>query len=417
MIISEMNTTPQRKPKVIIVGGGFGGIRAARQLSRHGELELTLISASDSFAYYPQLYHAATGGVRSESSIPLSELLSGQPVAIVNDTVTQLNADAHTVTGASGQAYTYDYLILGLGSVTNYFGIQGLKEFSYDIKSITGAERFKKHLHDQLLNQATDLNYVVVGGGPTGVELAASLGGYLRRITRLHGIAHPKYGIELIEAAPRVLPRSPESFSARTQRRLEELGIKVMTNTAVQAETADALQLKGQSLTTRTVVWTAGVSTAPFYKDNAAQFTLAKNGKVEVNEHLEARPGIYVIGDNAATQYSGMAQTAIYDADFAARDLVAALHNRPRAAYQPKQPISVIPVGDNWAGVQWGKVLMYGFIGGILRRLADLVAYADLESWPQAVRVWLKDFGHEDNCKICQPAAASAEPPASTPAS
>jgi NADH dehydrogenase len=415
MIISEMNTTSQRKPKVIIVGGGFGGVRAARRLSRHGELDVTLISAGDSFAYYPQLYHAATGGVRSESSIPLAELLGGQPVAIINDTVTQLNADARVITGASGKTYPYDHLILALGSVTNYFGIQGLKEFSYDIKSITGAERFKKHLHDELLDKVADINYVVIGGGPTGVELAAGLVGYMRRITRLHGLAHPAYNIELIEAAPRILPRSPEAFSARTQRRLEQLGIKVMTGTAVQGETADALQLKGQSLTTRTVVWTAGVSTAPFYKANAALFVLAKNGKVEVNEHLEGRPGVYVIGDNAATQYSGMAQTAIYDADFVAGDLLAVVHNRPRTAYRPKPPISVIPVGDNWAGVQWGNVLMYGLIGGILRRLADLVAYADLESWPRAVRVWLKDFGHEDNCNICQP-GAPAEPPTSAPA-
>lgn len=397
-------TTAQSKPQVLIVGGGFGGLRAARQLSGHHELNVTLISADDHFAYYPQLYHAATGGPRSESSIPLSELTGGWGVQVVHDTVTTLDPATQSLSTASGQTYPYDYLILALGSVTNYFGIQGLKEFSHDIKSITGAERFKRHLHQQLLeDQKPDPNYVVVGGGPTGVELAAALGSYLRRITRLHGLKNPIYQIQLVEAAPRLLPRSPEAMSARVQAQLESLGIKVLTGTTVKAETAGALQLEGQAITTETVVWTAGVSTNTFYKNNAAHFTLAKNGKVEVDEHLEARPHIYVIGDNAATQYSGMAQTALFDADFATRDILNVMHGRPRSAYKPKQPISVIPVGENWAAVQWGQTLMYGFIGSILRHLADLVAYADLESWPKAIRVWLDDFRREDQCAVCSP--------------
>jgi NADH:ubiquinone reductase (H+-translocating) len=399
------------KSRVVIVGGGFGGVRAARKLAGHGGLDITLISADDHFAYYPQLYHAATGGSRTESYIPLAGLVDGRAVTIVKDTVTKLDPEAKTLTGAGGQTYPYDYLILGLGSVTNYFGVQGLKEFSYDIKSITGAERFKRHLHQQLVDEhKTDLNYVVVGGGPTGVELAAALGAYLRRITRLHGLEKPQYHIDLVEAAPRLLPRSPESMSARVQAQLERLGVTVLTNATVMAETADALQLRGQSIASHTVVWTAGVSPAPFYKDNAAAFNLAKNGKVVVSPQLEARTGVYVIGDNAATQYSGMAQTAIYDADFVARDILAVLHGQARATYAPKQPISVIPVGEGWAAVQWGNTLMYGFIGGVLRHLADLVAYADLESWPKAARVWVQDLRRQDECRICGPHQSAENP-------
>jgi NADH dehydrogenase len=399
-----MNTIPQRKPHVVIVGGGFGGIRAARQLARHHDIEITLISAEDSFSYYPQLYHAATGGARSESYIPLAQILGGTGVTIVKDTVTTLAPDAKSLTGVSGQTYAYDYLILALGSITNYFGVQGLKEFSYDIKSISGAERFKHHLHQQLVDERrTDVNYVVVGGGPTGVELAAALGAYLRRITRLHKLPDPHYQIDLIEAAPRLLPRSPESLSARVHKQLERLGIKVMTGATVKGETADALQLEGQSIASKTVVWTAGVAPASFYKDNAAAFNLAKNGKVVVSPQLEARTGVYVIGDNAVTQYSGMAQTAVYDADFVAKDIMAVIHGRARATYVPKMPISVIPVGEKWSAVQWGNTLLYGLIGAILRRFADLIAFADLEAWPKAVRVWLTDLRREDNCAICDP--------------
>jgi NADH dehydrogenase len=325
---------------------------------------------------------------------------------LVHDTAVTLDPDHSAVVTASGTQYPYDELVLALGSVTNYFGIQGLEEFSYNIKSITGAERFKQHLHRQLVeDKKTDLNYVVVGGGPTGVELAGALGDYLRRITKLHGLDHPQYHIDLVEAAPRLLPRSPEDVSARVQKQLESLGVTVMTAQTVQAETADALQLGGQSLATKTVVWTAGVSNNPFFKSNAALFTLAKNGKVEVDEHLQGRPHTYVIGDNAATQYTGLAQTALFDADFATADILRVHHNHPRRAYKPKAPISVIPAGDHWAVAVWGSVKLYGLPGFVLRSLADLVGYADIESWPKAVMLWLQDSRREDDCPICQPQA------------
>ncbi|MDB5178620.1 MAG: hypothetical protein JWN01_563 [Patescibacteria group bacterium] len=399
-----MTPNSQRKAHVLVIGGGFGGIRAAQKLARQRGVSVTLISAEDSFAYYPQLYHAATGGVHTESAISLTELLGGRGIEVVRDTITALDPEARTVTGAGGEAYHYDELILALGSVTNYFGIDGLEKFAYNIKSIDGAERFKQHLHKQLVeDHQADPNYVVVGGGPTGVELAAALGQYLRRIIKLHGLAKPNFQIELIEAAPRLLPRSPESMSARVQRRLESLGVKVMTGATVQAETAGALQVNGRPINTHTVVWTAGVANNPFFKANAAHFKLAKNGKAEVDNHLQSQPHIYVIGDNAATPYTGMAQTALNDADYVAADIVRALHGHDRPAYHPAAPISVIPVGENWAAAEWGRVLLYGYIGYVLRRFADLIGYADVESWPRAFKIWIQDTRREDNCLICEP--------------
>jgi NADH dehydrogenase len=398
-----MNAATQYKTHILIIGGGFAGVRAARRLALHGEFQVTLISADDSFAYYPQLYHSATGGSRSESAIPLRELL-GPGVHVLRDTAVAIDPTSQTVTGASGRAYRYDEVILALGSVTNYFGISGLEEFSYNIKSITGAGAFKRHLHKELIeDRRPDPNYVVVGGGPTGVELAAALGQYLRRIVRLHGLTKPSYRIRLVEAAPRLLPRSPEAVSIRVHRRLEALGVEVLTGAAVQAETADTLQINGEPITTHTVVWTAGVSNNPFFKANSAHFTFTKNGKVEVDEHLQARPHVYVLGDNAATPYSGMAQTALHDADYAAADILRGLHQRRRPAYRPKAPVSVIPVGAGWAAVQWGPVRFYGYAGFIIRRCADLIGYADVESWPKAIRLWLQDARREDDCMVCSP--------------
>jgi NADH dehydrogenase len=394
-----------KKRKILVVGGGFAGVRAARSLAHQPDFEVTLVSADTSFSYFPQLYHAATGGARSESALPIEDLMGSLPVRLVHDSVTGIDPSKRVVTSAAA-AYSYDDLILALGSVTNYFGIQGLAEFSYDIKTITGAERFKQHLHRELIEERKpDVNYVVVGGGPTGVELAGALGEYLRYITSKHGLKHPKYRIDLVEAAPRLLPRSHEAVSARVERRLKDLGVTVMTGQTVKAETASALKLGGQTLKTKTVVWTAGVANNPFFEANAKQFRFAKNHKVEVNPRLQTHPHVYVIGDNAATPYSGMAQTAVYDANYAVADIVRSFHGDHRRVYVPKPAISVIPVGSNWASVEWDGLRLYGWPGWVLRRLADLVGYADVESWPQALGVWLKDTRREDNCPICEKAS------------
>ena len=411
MITTDMEASPKPKSKILIIGGGFGGIRSALKLSRTADYEVTLISNLSTFAYYPQFYHSATGGSRSESAIPLSDILGRTKVKLVKDVIVGISPDDHIVTSIDGQTtYSYDELIMALGSVTNYFGIKGLKDFSYDIKSIESAERFKLHLHEQLLSEhIPDLNYVVVGGGPTGIELAGSLGQYLTRITKLHKLEPRGFQIELVEAAPRLLPRSPEAMSRKVQRQLEAQGVKVITNTGVKAETAEALEMAGQSIATRTVVWTAGTSTNPFYYANGAYFQLAKNGKVMVSDHLEARDHVYVIGDNASTPYAGMAQTALHDADFVASDIMRTHRGQPRPIYGAKLPASVIPVGQHWAAAEWRGLRFYGFIGYIFRRAADLNGYAYIESWPQAIKVWLQESRHEDDCSICASPHASAE--------
>lgn len=388
---------------VLIVGGGFAGVRAAKLLAGNSTVHVTLLSDRDYFAYYPQLYHAATGGTRAEAALPLAELFAGTDGEVVIDAMTAIDAAKHEVTTGSGKILNYDYAILALGNVTNYFGIGGMEEYSYNIKTLAGAEKFKQHLHDELTDEKKiDANYVVVGAGPTGVELAASLGGYLKLIAAKHKVSVLNLKIDLVEAAPRILPRSTEAVSSKVLQRLLGLGVNVMTGATVEGETAAQLQLKGQTLDTQTVVWTAGVANNPFYKSHADIFKLAKNSKVVVDEHLQALPDVYVVGDNADTLYSGMAQTAINDANFVASDISRQVSGRPRTAYKPAKPISVIPVGVGWAAVEWGNIKIYGRVGWWLRRMADLIGYHDIESWPKAIRVWLREPERQDNCPVCQ---------------
>lgn len=389
--------------RIVIAGGGFAGVRLARRLANRPDLAVTLLSDRDTFAYYPQLYHAATGGSRSESAIPLGDLLAGTSVELELDAITGFDAKAKTVTTTTKKSIPYTYLALGLGNVTNYFGIKGLDEYAYTIKTIEGAERFKQHLHTELIEKKKpEAHYVIVGAGPTGVELAAALGPYIRRIAGLHGLPHPKYRIDLIEAAPKVLPRSANALSAAVQRRLERLGVNVMTGAVVQGETAKSLKLKGQTIPTATVVWTAGVANNPFYTSHADQFKLAKGNRVQVDAYLQAANHVYVMGDNASTPFTGLAQTAINDADFVAADIGRRLDHKLRRAYKAKRPVAVTPVGKGWAAVEWGKLYFGGYGGWLLRRTADLIAYHDIERWPAAINQWLQEPVRQDDCPVCR---------------
>jgi len=287
-----------KKKKVLILGGGFGGIKIALELAGHPAYGTTLVSDQDNFRYYPQLYHAATGGSRYASEILLQEIFAGKDVRIIKDKVRKLNRQDKTVEGESGKKYNFDILVVALGVVTNFFGIRGLAENSYGIKTLDEARRFRKHLHELMADKGQpDLNYVVIGGGATGVELAGALPAYLRYIMKNHGVNYKPLHIDLVEAESRVLPRMPKSYSQAAQKRLRRLGITLHLGQKVEAETADALRVSSdakigapttsvgadRSIKSHTVVWTAGVTNHLFFKDN--EFHLTSQGKAIVDQY------------------------------------------------------------------------------------------------------------------------------------
>lgn len=391
----------ESKTHVLIVGGGFGGVKVALELAGCERFAVTLLSDRDAFHYYPTLYHTATGGPREQSTIPLASLFEGKPVKMVIGKADKLDRKKKTITTDDGKALHFDRLVLALGSVPNYFGIKGIEEYSFSISTPDNARKFKNHLHKQLEDSHNpDLNYVIVGGGPTGIELAGALGGYLGEIMEAHAVHHRKIHIDLVEAAPALVPRMPKRMSKAIAKRLRQLGVKLYLNSIVQGETADTLTVNGKDIQSHTVVWTAGVTNSPFFKQN--NFNLNERGKVIVNDYLEAEDNIYVIGDNAATQFSGMAQTALHNATFLAANLEKQITGRLMDRYSPKEPIYVIPAGDRWAAVLWGKKQIYGLSGWILRLLADLVGFKDYAPWWKAGKQWLTEFDSEEDCPTCK---------------
>lgn len=388
------------KYKVVVVGGGFGGTKAALNLARNPAFDVTLVYDHPDFRYYPTLFETATGKKRSVSSIPLTEIFSRLPINLVHDSLVDIDRAKHEISTQSGKDIAYDALILALGVQTNYFNIKGLKEFSYGIKTIDDAEKFKQHLHQQItVEKRPDLNYVIVGGGPTGIELAGMLPSYVEQILQHHHLTNSQAHIDLVEAAPRLLPRSPKVMSRKVTKHIRKLGVKLYLNTAVQAETADALMVNNKPIRSHTVVWTAGMANHPFFA--AHEFQLSSKGRVRVDQFLQAEPGIYVIGDNADTPYSGMAQTAIYDGSFVAENIERISQNKEPKPYRAKKPVYVYAAGPGWSAVEWGRFTVYGSIGAALRKLSDLIGFHDYEPWKLATKRLMDEYEDEESCPVC----------------
>lgn len=387
---------------IVIVGGGFAGLKAALELSSQPRVHVTLVSDRPDFIYYPTLYRTATGGTDEQSAIPLIDLLADTNVTLRIDSLATVDKAQKIITMQSRQKLAYDQLVLALGVTTNYFGIPGLKENSYGIKSVEEAERLKRHLHALLLAEnQPDTNYIVVGGGPTGIELAGALSWYLRDIIKKHGIKRRVPHIDLVEAAPSLMPRLPKQVGKSIAKRLRKLDVKILLNSKVEGASADELTVNGKPLRSHTIIWTAGVANNPFFAAN--DFALSPRGKVLVDEFLRAEGSkdIFVLGDNAETPFSGMAQTALYDAEFYVHNVRFTSEGRPKLAYRPKEPIYVTPVGPRWASVEWSRWYFDGKLGWLLRNSADVGAFLELQTPLDAAEQFTTVFDREDLCPVC----------------
>lgn len=384
---------------MLIVGGGFGGVRTALKLAKNPANQITLISDRDEFQYYPSLYSSATGHSHMESWTPLGEIFAAYPnVHVYIDKINHISATDKSVRGESGTVYHYEKLVMAIGVVTTYFGIPGLETFTYGIKSENEIKKLKQRLFIDIAEKSKlDRNYIVIGAGPTGTELSAALGTYIRRLCKHYGVKEHGVKIHLIEAAPRVLPRSAEAASRVVEHRLRKLGVNVQTGKKVEGASATELMVSGQPIESHTIIWTSGVANNPLFSQFPKIFTLDKRGKVVVDEYMQARKDIYVIGDNASMPWSGLAQIAIRDADAVAANLIRECSGKKPKKYRQITPVTAVPVGANWAVVEWKFLRVYGFVGGLIRRAADLIGYADVMPVRTAFGAWRAAHVYEDD--------------------
>jgi len=310
-------TPSDPRPHVVIVGGGFGGLWATRALAG-SDVRITLIDRRNHHLFQPLLYQVATAGLSSpDIAAPLRHILRNQRnVEVRLGEVVGLDMQAGTVSLAEGDALSYDYLLLASGATHAYFGHEEWSADAPGLKTLDDALAIRRRLllaferaeacEDPAQRDAW-LNFAVVGGGPTGVELAGTLAEIARHtLNREFRNIDPSHArVRLIEAGPRVLASFPESLSEKARRQLEKLGVEVVTGTPVNAIDANGYTLGETFVPSRTVLWAAGVAASPL----GALLGVPRDraGRVPVESDLSApgHPEIFIAGDLASVQQGG----------------------------------------------------------------------------------------------------------------
>ena len=370
-----------RRPRMVIVGGGFAGLHAAKGLARL-PVDVTVVDRRNHHTFQPLLYQVALA-VLSPADIaqPIRAILRRQRnTQVLMDEVVGIDAAARRVALASGAQLPYDYLVLATGVTHSYFGHDDWARFAPGLKTIEDATEIRRRVllafelaERQMVEHGwhPPLNFVVIGGGATGVELAGAISDIAQLYMR-HDFRHidpAKARVLLLEGSPRVLGAYPEDLSAKAEAALDRLGVEVHTNTHVTGVGPGWVEMAGKRIDAVVTLWAAGVEASPLGRLLGAP--LDRRGSVLVDDRLNppGLPEVFVLGDLAhyeqdGRQVPGVAQPAMQMGDHIARMLAADLAGWPRPAfhYFDKGDMATIGRMDAVAKVEWPfKAHMSGF--------------------------------------------------------
>jgi NADH dehydrogenase len=368
------------RPHVAIVGGGFAGLWAARAMARD-DVRITLVDRGNHHLFQPLLYQVATAGLMApDIAAPLRHILRRQANAtVLMGTVVAIDAGARRVRLEDGGTLDYDALLLASGATHAYFGHDEWAPHAPGLKTLDDALHIRRRIlsaferaeavADPEARRAL-LTFAIVGGGPTGVELAGTLAEIARHTlaSEFRRIDPRSARVLLLEAGPRVLSTFPEALSARAQRHLERLGVEVRTGGAVEAIDAEGLQCAGERIEARTVLWAAGVAASPLGRMLGAP--LDRAGRVQVAPDLSVlgRPGVFVAGDLAALTREdgrpvpGVAPAAKQMGRHAATAIRAHFAGRPVIPFRYRDYGNLATIGRMAAVVDLGRLRLSGVL-------------------------------------------------------
>jgi NADH dehydrogenase len=381
----DYKQSPPRRPRVVIVGGGFAGLHAATGLT-HLPVDVTLVDRRNHHLFQPLLYQVALA-VLSPADIaqPIRSILRHQNnTEVLMDEVVGIDIAARQVTLASGARLPYDYLVLATGATHSYFGHDEWEPLAPGLKTIEDATEIRRRVllafelaERQMLEQGwhPPLNFVVIGAGPTGVELAGAISDITQLYLR-HDFRHidpTKSRVMLLDSGPRVLAAYPPDLSAKAEAELQRLGVEVHTQTQVTGVGPGWVEAQGQRIESVVTLWAAGVLASPLGKQLGAppQVNFDRRGCVLVDDRLNppALPEVFVLGDLAhfeqdGQQIPGVAQPAMQMGDHVSKIIAADLAGRPRPPFRyfDKGDMATIGRMAAVADVKWPfKAHMSGF--------------------------------------------------------
>ena len=361
-------------PRVVILGGGFGGLYAAKAL-KHAPAQITIVDRRNFHLFQPLLYQVATAALNpSDIAYPIRSIVARQKNAhVILGEATAVDLERKVVKLVDGQV-AYDYLIIATGATHSYFKHPEWARDAPGLKSIEDALEIRRRvlLAFEAAERETDpdkqkawLTFVIVGGGPTGVELAGALSEIARQtmIRDFRRINSSSARVILIEGTDRVLPVYPADLSRKAENQLRDLGVEVITKGFVTAVDDHSVHVGEMKIDTRTVLWAAGVQGSPLARTLGAP--LDRAGRVLVNPDLTLpnHPEVFVIGDLAAVdQVPGVAPAAIQEGQHVARNIERALGGQPLRPFHYWDKGSLATIGRARGVADLGRIHMSGFL-------------------------------------------------------
>jgi NADH dehydrogenase len=355
--------------RVVIVGAGFGGLTTAQKLSKNKDLSVTVIDKHPYQLFSPLLYQVATGGLPEDDiAYPVRAAIPG--VTFRRGEVTKVSPNTKTITLADQATIEYDQLVLATGSTGTTYGVVGVQEHALQMKSIMEARLIKK----QLLGMYEEveaghkpkeaLKVVVIGAGPTGVEISGAVAELQRSMKHEFPSLYNLASVTLVEAGPRVLPMFHEKSSKHAQSELEEIGVIVKTNSAVDRMYETDVHLKnGEILSGGTFIWAAGVAA---YSTWTSLGEVDRSNRIKIDENLQTSTGIFVIGDGAHLQFKGnplpmVAPVALQMGRHVAKQIINIKNNKPLTPFKYIDKGQMATIGRRRAVVEMpGGLRLHG---------------------------------------------------------
>jgi len=419
-----------RRKRIVIVGGGFAGIAAARALKRC-DADVTLIDRRNHTIFQPLLYQVATAVLApSEIAAPIRQLaLKQKNLNVILGEVTGLDLETRWVDascpGIGIRKFPFDYLLVATGTRPSYYGHDEFAEYAPGLKSLSDAETIRTKILSayELADETDDENervrqmtFVLVGAGATGVELAASIA-HLATVTlrgQFRRIDPAKTSIFLVEGGKRILPTFAESLANKAARWLEKLGIKILTGVKVEKVDANGVVANGTRIPSATVLWTAGVAPSPLVKLLGAKSDRAGRISVGPSMNVPGIPNVFVVGDASSVVHDGRPVPGVAQAAIQQGRYVGRLIARELRGHQPKRPFryfdkgNMAVVGKNFAILESGRLRMSGIITWFVWAVLHVMSLPQAENkWRVRIQwIWSYFTGQRSSRLIPEPPRA-----------
>jgi NADH dehydrogenase len=397
----------EHQPKVVIIGGGFGGLYAARSLAGK-PLHVTLVDKKNHHTFQPLLYQVATAVLSpGEIAAPLRRVLHRAPnVEVIMGEVTGFDMAARLVKLNDGAQLSYDFLIIAAGARHSYFGHDEWEKDAPGLKTIEDALEIRRRIllafedaerEAYLTGSHEPLHFAVIGAGPTGVEVAGAIAGIARRALAkdFKAIDTTKARVMLLEGAPRVLGMYPEELSRKAEEQLKELGVDVLKGSLVTAIEPGRIKVGEEWIPTSVTVWASGVAASPLGRELGVPTDRAGRVAVEIDLSVPGHPEIFVIGDMAAVKDSegkavpGLGAAATQEGKAAAANILCDLRGEKRRPFKYSDRGSMATIGRNRAVAEFGRWRLSGLTAWLLWLLVHVFLLIGFRNRLWVMREWI----------------------------